>query len=87
MHNVGASIPNIPRKGCCHAQVAATRDVVECGNKSLVFVVITSICSKSNVVNVKMCPQPSRCFCGERPRMYAFPCLWGNKSAFCEYPK
>ena len=27
--NVGVSIPNIPRKGCRHAQVAATRDVIQ----------------------------------------------------------
>ena len=35
--------------------------------------------------NYSNCPQPSRCPCGERPRIYAFPCLWGNKSALCEY--
>ena len=29
--------------------------------------------------------QPSRRPCGERPRIYAFPCFWGNKSVFCEY--
>ena len=49
MHNVGESIPNIPRKGCRHAQVAATRDVVQCDNKRLGIAVIAFICSKSNV--------------------------------------
>ena len=29
--------------------------------------------------------QPSRRPCDERPRIYAFPCFWGNKSVFCEY--
>ncbi len=24
-------------------------------------------------------PQPSRSLCGERPRIYAFPCHWGNE--------
>ena len=37
IHNAGESIPNIPRKGCRHAQVAATRNVVESDNKGYCF--------------------------------------------------
>ena len=62
MHNVGESIPNIPRKGCRHAQVAATRNVIQCGNKRFRLVVILSICSKSNVVIPYLSLRGSRFF-------------------------
>ena len=49
MHNVGVSIPNIPRKGCRHAQVAATRCVIQSYNKEFEMVTNYIICSKSKV--------------------------------------
>lgn len=29
--------------------------------------------------NCSNCSLPSRCLCGECPRIYAFPCPWGNE--------
>ena len=51
--------------------------------------VVDNITLHSNITafmtNPRPIAQPRRWPCGERPRIYAFPCHWGNKSVFCEY--
>ena len=42
-------------------------------------VTIDNLTKITALTNYSNCPQPIRCLCGERPRIYAFPCLWGNK--------
>ena len=43
------------------------------------YVSIDSLRKLTVLVKYSNCPQPSHCLCGERPRIYAFTCLLGNK--------